>query len=393
MHTRLVCVFALIVACDGGSDGGGGAGGTGQVARDKTTLVSAVVRMRDAQCAYYARCAASTPGAQRYIDGCNVSKALPDTLAALFLLEEDDVVSRGAYDAAQGDKCLAAIASAACSDGATLREACNSVFVGTLAVGQCCEGDDACVPTAYCDWSASVGDSGYGVCKARPANGQQCTNDVPCQQGAYCNGSTCEALVPAGGACGDAPTFGDSPCGPVAECVAGICTRLTFASTGEACAEAAGRRCLGDLDCISGTCQPFEGAGIGESCAGQECSAGLYCDDGSDGSLSCTEAATLGDPCGPGSDDELFVCDPASNTLRFGRIGDACEADSQCIVGGGYCEGDKCVAQVPQAAACERDTMCAGLLCDEGKCGDIFNKPISTSCQPSEQGGAGVGAP
>jgi hypothetical protein len=82
-------------------------------------------------------------------------------------------------------------------------------------VGEACTGGSyACVPSAYCDFAASM-------CKARVAVGAACTDDDECAAAAYCE--------PTGSTCAARRALGES-CSMNAECQSSSCTNQKCAS-------------------------------------------------------------------------------------------------------------------------------------------------------------------
>lgn len=220
---------------------------------------------------------------------------------------------------AAANGCLTAAKSVACSDllHANLREC---LYKGTLADGSPCTSDSQCQ-----SGSCFMGGAACGKCGPRAALGADCTN---------------------------------ASCDPSLKCsTAHVCAE---AGIGASCAEDAD--CFTFLYCRAGTCK--DTLGEGAACATSPQPADPPCD-----------VLKKGLFCLPGADAGAATCQRAAFT--FASTGEKCGLKSLaplevsgCI--DGTCEEDRCLAYLPDGAACglrPGDAKCAPPAeCRSGVC-------------------------
>lgn len=213
------------------------------------------------------------------------------------------------YNSAKAGECVDSFGGFDCdifsSDQAENREACEAIFVGTIALGGDCFTSESCEGEAICDGD-SVGACIPGICVANAqeveANeGESCSN-VRCKFGLFCDGSDiCQP--PAGPA---------EACSGFEKCISGyICelgpdrtpgTCLKLPTTGETCDPAFGGESLdGRLSCFRSTdfCDRSDTTckaklSVGVACAGPEnvCVNYAECVE-----ATCTTKPSLGESC------------------------------------------------------------------------------------------------
>ena len=170
---------------------------------DSISLEDLPARIAAASCERIFRCCDATEQMQQFdnFDPPPTNQAECEaTLTALYqnFIINDEALDAGrlGYDSAAAGECVAAADGAACGGaaGGVDSEACDRVFVGQVAIGGACEGDDECAGEASCE-----GDP--GACEALPALGAPCIG--PCVSGAYCDFATsvCTTLKSNGAAC------------------------------------------------------------------------------------------------------------------------------------------------------------------------------------------------
>ncbi len=125
----------------------------------------------------------------------------------------------------------------------------TSICETLVADGGACEDFDACAAPDMCDIDFMTG---MGTCRPLPDTGDGCVVDggLPCNHSTdFCSptSNTCTARGGAGAAC-----TSSAECLDYTVCDGTACVAQPVA--GEACDEATGNFCLGDLDCTSGTC-------------------------------------------------------------------------------------------------------------------------------------------
>jgi hypothetical protein len=243
-----------------------------------------------------------------------------------------------ARDLAEGRVVFDGAAAAACAaqagDGDPflpfhVAEACLRVFVGTVPLGNECDGHNQCAGFAYC---ASSSNTCPGICTARKPLGETCHRDVECEQRvgyAGCDLST-------------------SP---------GTCTTIRYVHgglVGEPCSTlVVGERrlCTAPLYCD----EPSPGDGVcrapaeaGEACTpGQPCTGTTYCL----GNRLCEEVTLVtqvGEACAPGIGTR--ICDNTANLF--------CR-DGQCVLAGDGSENNPCRVDRAGSGACNAGFYCA----------------------------------
>lgn len=195
----------------------------------------------------------------RYADQANCEAKLHAQLSAM--------QGHAAFDGTAASKCLAHLAkgsSCGALPTADIQTAeddagCNSLLVGTQALGQTCSTSDECAKGLVCPPPKATG--GSTCVKPAPINqactGMQTTKDhPPCEEGLVCE------LID-----------------QTSECPAPPCTNyqcVAFGLEGDPCL---GLECKAGLACKNGTCTAGGAGAEGDSCRRIEhCGAGLYCD-------------------------------------------------------------------------------------------------------------------
>jgi hypothetical protein len=258
-----------------------------------------------------------------------------------------------AYDGERASQCVDALARQGCDlttrDAHSGPAACAEMFAGTLAGGDACSIDAACV-SGTCDLPALCPPTGccVGSCRAaaRPARaGGPCARPHDCIDGLVCaRDGTCRTPAGAGEACGS-----DRECGD-------------------------GLGCIGALSATPGTCRPLPHAG--EPCPYLRCAdLNLRCDD----SARCVPVGLVGDPCPTATECSPDLrCDPATLTCReYPTLGMPCT---------GVCGGDSfcrletddagtCVALLANTAPCDGYLQCASFYCEQGPLFDSCKDP------------------
>jgi len=182
--------------------------------------------------------------------------------------------ARADFDAEAGRKCVEMLHQkqlAQMSETDTLFQhfPCDRVLLGLQPEGQACRFSIECKDGLACVGYKIGAD---GACKKPPAVKEACTlqpygslvneaasalHHPACAPGAYCDGTTCQARVPPGKACGKSET-----CGAGLSCVMGKCGLR--AGTGALCA--------GMGDCAFGLwCDAGAGKCAAKRAEGQEC--------------------------------------------------------------------------------------------------------------------------
>jgi len=182
------------------------------------------------------------------------------------------------YNPTNGGACIAALRNFASSCTASAREyanVCNTLFVGTQAIGAPCQSSEDCTgyatSEAYCTFGTSASSQ---ICRSTVKAGEPCSVLDPntgvyvpatCGAGLYCATSElCAPKVSLGQPC-DQPYSTDN-------CVAPLRCDPAAAMT---CARLApsGASCIGGSDCIdgycsNGTCQATIAFATSETCTG-----------------------------------------------------------------------------------------------------------------------------
>lgn len=219
-----------------------------------------------------------------------------------------------AFDTAQADACIAALDESNDGDSvdcsadlfASSIDACEGVFVGTLAAESACTTDLVCAPGLIC---AGNDRACGGLCQAPGRQGDACADSTDCAEQFVCLENECVSRVRE-----------NLPCMSDAECLDG-----RYCSATGVCAM------QGEMDepCVVGNMA---------SCSGQ---------------LLCEAAAVTGEPA---------LCGTGVGT------GGNCSADHPCALGG-RCVGGKCGLVVKPLGTCNSDAHCpAGTFCGTEGC-------------------------
>ncbi len=280
------------------------------------------------------------------------------------------------YDGKEAAKCVAAIKSdCGALAGGKPALPCVLTFKGTVAVGQSCQLNQACL-TGYCIKSTSGNDC-PGTCGATVGSGSDCEQSTQCSDALVCSGGKCgQASAPAPGAdCGEGQS-----CGASAYCAydntAGKPICMAKAALGSSCS-------VGSNSCVGSYCKYTGDNSQGEpqgTCtalvkSGQKCdpmSAGLGSDGGGglqvcEGELKCVagEFFSLGDGSGGGSGSDIpdvFVCG------KMSKPGEACVGPFSCLGLDSWCKGATankagvCTLLPKKGEACEAANPAAGLF-------------------------------
>lgn len=134
-----------------------------------------------------------------------VTKFTPFLAGDKVAFEASIAAGKMAYDEGLAGDCLAAFATANCSQFGSNDApdpSCDKFLAGLVANDASCDFDEECV-TQYCEGDDSDNNVA-GTCKALPAVGSECP-DFECAQGAYCefgSASMCIAAKADGESCG-----------------------------------------------------------------------------------------------------------------------------------------------------------------------------------------------
>lgn len=287
-----------------GCGGGGGDGGPPVALVDYPAELERAVCTRDVAC-----------GAAADQASCEAALFFTESGFSLTLAA---AVGRGSvsYDAGRAGACVRAWAVTGCDNNVDDPPACGGVFTGRVQAGRSCVIDEECAGAGICDKACGPDMCCTGVCvslRRIPVGGDCSLEPSGCVDGAFCRDqTTCAALLGMGATCDDIeacapPTFceipltaaagtctvgagegeacdpervfpcrrvdhhcdastltctrnkppsetcaGDGECAGYALCTGGACRAAP--ALGEACDEAAGLRCSGDLTCVSGAC-------------------------------------------------------------------------------------------------------------------------------------------
>jgi Dickkopf N-terminal cysteine-rich region len=257
------------------------------------------------------------------------------------------------------------------------REACRSLFVGTVAAGASCYGQEECAaPGASCRGFDPDATCRAGTCGSSAAVGEACSEQTPCVPGAHCVGVGAAARCETGeqGArCGD-----HADCDDHRWCKQGAC--VAALPGGAACtldAQCGGDSlCVGELSSPSGMGMCTQVTQVGAACD-DYCFRGLYCKISQVGANgSCAPLPALGEPClaslGRCAGVALYCSDRDLCAATSG-LGESC-AIAPCLPGM-FCSSEvdsgnpaECLALRPLGARCVRDGNCASYHCDNGMC-------------------------
>jgi hypothetical protein len=256
----------------------------------------------------------------------------------------------------------------------------------------------------YYAYSGGVGainaDDSTGICTLYPGSGApppDCTT-AGCPAGQRCDSATgmCVTVTGDGGVC--------SPCRTRTDCSAGYC--LGYPDGGSYC----GRTCTSGAQCdraagevcadLGGIGQCIRLVGGSPSCAGASTPSGCSSDSDCGATERCntttraceprpTTGAPLGSPCTAGTDCQSGrcfggTCTQTCNWLNVGSCpsGFYCDGDATGTCGEGLCAAGAAGAAA-LGGACARDTDCASLYCDAGRC--------TAPCQPDGATGCPAG--
>jgi hypothetical protein len=322
----------------------------------------------------------SDAGVAQYMGGYARCVAHTDALPGAALRRRDarlvaDGVAR--FDADAARRCLDAQRTSPCAEPA----ACAEVFVGTVAVGQPCQVDEACAGDAYCSALTPAGESRCpGLCVPRIALGERCFGDFRvCSAQGLTGGVDCRFDTALSGErypfrCIAAEAPGQARegeictdyrgearvsrvCAPGLDCVTRNTAEGSYAvcsgpaALGAPCVARCQRGAVCDFDntVFTQRCLPFvvreregercvQGNNGGEVCnvlLGLDCVAGRCRRVGTGAENSPCFSARFGvDSCNAG-----LVCSPATQTCRPRKAeGEACASGEECAVG--VCVGD-----------------------------------------------------
>ncbi len=276
-----VLLLSGLVACGGGSGGGG----------DSVPLDDLASQATAAACARLTRCHFVSDTAlcmAVYGPGIYQRQLFGDFGAAVATAK----AGKAQYDGAMARACLDATQNGACADTVT-PAVCDQVFTGTIAVGDRCINNVGCVPGTFCASPISYAAPCDGVCTA---GGTMCNRNVDCSGGMVCDtmmgtpmsSGTCVTPVAAGAE--------GAACGTNNSCASGL-----FCSSGGVCTAPAqaGDPCVGVRN-------------------GFACAEGLVCLASADGtSMSCAAVVAKGEACTSsaqcGGSLTSLGCDPTSH--------------------------------------------------------------------------------
>lgn len=282
------------------------------------------------------------------------------------------------YSADAAGACLAPYLAATCEGlsevTGTPAPECESVFIGTLGVGEVCDFDQMCAGSLFC----KPGNDGTcpGTCAARSMLGEACNGlRQLCESGLICTGfgdrdGTCVAAeVSRDGAC---ELLSQCPSGQFCEDEAGRCKDLI--GQGLLCP---GFGCASGLNCTGnpGTCEPLPGEG--QACT-FTCVSGFECKNGDKVCVAAPSQA--GEPCidsiYPCGREKGLQCRNSDKTcVGPAALGEACGGDTginRCDFG--WCDGDfqtagQCRPWKAFGDTCEAfDGSCGPFECSGGRC-------------------------
>lgn len=285
------------------------------------------------------------------------------------------------FDPAAARRCFDGIVSA-CS----LRNsgpACDTTFVGTVAIGGACRRQEQCAGDAYCDTGS--GPTCPGTCRARVALGAACTSSTQCtrvgvQGNAVCSfdamnsrcvdqretftaavGQPCDSRSRSGnvetsancqsGLVCDHSAPAGMPTPEVGTCRAPIAVGAACSPTGTNCAGPAQCRPTAP-DLTTGTCQAI----TVQNAAGQPCDTSRLCNPlrylvCRDGTCQSSGTGAVGTPCA--GDIGALICNAGlycdtSGTARTCQpklaVGMPCSSSEACV--SGACSGEPRVCQM-----------------------------------------------
>lgn len=356
----LVLPMAFSLAC---SDGGGDA---------PPALDSVSAAWLQASCERVFRCPRADDHAAYLQDSatCVAVLAQRPTLARDLGLALDPRIlqrvreGRLRFDAAAARACLAR-AAADCA-----APSCRSLFVGAVASGGACGGDDECVRGTFCEQAETVPAPCEGTCRPQRPVGAACHQTRQCL-GWEANLADCTSAVIM------SPQEG--------QCVA--ITRGPPAPEGEACGRLGARdiECAAGLVCSTRCARPRTPIARGAPCRrGEQCQAGDVC--ARDRCTAASEAvqSVAGAPCSAGGVPcnalRGLACGPSGSCAPIGdgSAGAPClpTLDNRDLFREGTCaptlrcdpETRRCAARLPVGMPCARHADCASLRCVEMAC-------------------------
>jgi hypothetical protein len=252
---------------------------------------------------------------------------------------------------------------------------------GTIATGQICDGNGACVNNttgANCDPFQCVN----GSCTIR------CSVDSDCATDAYCNNGTCAGKLTNGAVCTKATACQSELCVDNYCCVSactGECEACDAAGAEGTCVAITGKPHSARAPCPTGStcgtpacdgstrtsCAGESFAMAGTACGAATCNGTKLVSEACDGSGNCVGGAATTTDCAP------FQCASGACTT-------SCAQDADCAAGA-YCKGGSCVAQNTDAHACTANDQCASQFCVDGYCCD---SPCTGQCEACDIAGA-----
>lgn len=282
------------------------------------------------------------------------------------------------YDGAAAKRCVAAIGQSCESlDFETSPEACDLVFVGTVAMGGACQRSEECSGAAFCaKTSSTAGPVCPGRCTAQRPQGAECESSAQCdaagltgapictytQEGENYVGRCRERRVGApaavGQACGfDQATATTTPCADGLVCGRNPRVCVTPLARGASCSPDASicadtDVCRAETQGGAPSCGPIQVVStVGANCA----SPTTYCNPLS--LLTCEEG-TCAATRAPGG--------ALGNRCERGDFSVPCDAGLYCA---GEVEGTRtCAAKVALGGACDADNACLDGSCVDGRC-------------------------
>jgi hypothetical protein len=246
-------------------------------------------------------------------------------------------------------------------------EACDTIFIGTIALGEDCDDEAQCEGDAYCDTS---GGGSCGTCAAQKNDGAACDENVECLNG-LCSfdvggNGTCRAFGAVGDDCASTddcagtlrcdpassqcalepawfvgtPCAGGNDCDPFTSDLycAGTGTCQAFREVGETCGPGGMNLCRifeyqwCDMSLPTPVCMAATDAGLGEDCGyflGARCTAGLICrDDDQDPGTNdiCVVELGVGDPCDETNSYCAFLQSCVGGACQYGNYTGVCPA-------------------------------------------------------------------
>jgi hypothetical protein len=407
---------------DGGfTDAGADAGAPFDAGGSGLLLADACAALGLAECSFLQRCGliASDPSA---LQDCQAFLGAAECNATLWPAR----VTAGTlgYEAVAAQACVAAIASAACSDWPALPDVCADILSPAVPSGgrcfggpyteclsgvcrgaacpfQCqapglsgdpCERDGDCQSDAglYCHFN---GPASVSQCQLPAGPGASCGATTHCAAGTYCDGRYCQPLRAPGQSC-TAQTCQPSawcqpgvdggicaerlgaglPCSYSAECASGmlclpethLCTVQGPLAQGAPCYVeqtcALGSTCVGATGISPGFCAAPLGLGV-HCLISVECEADLACLHLQDAGA-CLPRLADGTPCASDADCRLGSGCANGICRRIPRVGDPCPG-GMCLIG--ECtagpDGGICTGPASVGASCTRDLDCASERC------------------------------